>query len=376
MNTLKNFIQSTTHPLLHLSVSNKQTQENDAKADMAFCYDSLEKVSRSFAMVIQQLPPDLKDAICVFYLVLRGLDTIEDDMTLEENEKDRLLRHFYRSCYLPDFNLHGIGDTEDYRHLLQHFDKVTRTFLTLKEEYKEIIADICFRMGNGMADCSSYPIKTTQDYDIYCHYVAGLVGQGLSELFSASGYENEDLAAEMNIANSMGLFLQKTNITRDFLEDFDAGRFFIPNEIWEKHHTELSFFKTQPKSTASLSGLNCMVEDALRHFPDCISYMEKLENPQVFRFCAIPQLMALATLIELYDNANVFMQNVKISRVLSLKIMVETTDFEAVKKTILQFIKTLEKKAESSPNTPPSIWHSIHRIKMALGQEINNPILF
>ena len=39
--------------------------------DKEFCYEALNKVSRSFAMVIQQLPEDLKDAVCVFYLVLR-----------------------------------------------------------------------------------------------------------------------------------------------------------------------------------------------------------------------------------------------------------------------------------------------------------------
>lgn len=39
------------------------------------------QVSRSFAAVIQQLPKVLTVDIMVFYLVLRGLDTVEDDMT-------------------------------------------------------------------------------------------------------------------------------------------------------------------------------------------------------------------------------------------------------------------------------------------------------
>jgi len=37
-------------------------------------------VSRSFAVVIQQLPQELQDPVCIFYLVLRGLDSVEDDM--------------------------------------------------------------------------------------------------------------------------------------------------------------------------------------------------------------------------------------------------------------------------------------------------------
>ncbi len=38
------------------------------------------QVSRSFAVVIQQLPQELQDPVCIFYLVLRGLDSVEDDM--------------------------------------------------------------------------------------------------------------------------------------------------------------------------------------------------------------------------------------------------------------------------------------------------------
>lgn len=44
--------------------------------DLDFCYAVLVKVSRSFAVVIQQLPEELKDAVCIFYLVLRGLDSV------------------------------------------------------------------------------------------------------------------------------------------------------------------------------------------------------------------------------------------------------------------------------------------------------------
>mmetsp|Transcript_19313 Transcript_19313/g.53630 ORF Transcript_19313/g.53630 Transcript_19313/m.53630 type:complete len:118 (-) Transcript_19313:1487-1840(-) len=55
-------------------------QERDA--DWEFCYDMLNKVSRSFAIVIEQLGDELRNAICVFYLVLRGLDTVGENIWL------------------------------------------------------------------------------------------------------------------------------------------------------------------------------------------------------------------------------------------------------------------------------------------------------
>ena len=48
-------------------------------------------------------------------------------------------------------------------------------------------------------------VETVDDYDEYCHYVAGLVGIGLSKLFHSSGTE---ILFSDSISNSMGLFLQ------------------------------------------------------------------------------------------------------------------------------------------------------------------------
>lgn len=67
----------------------------------------------------------------------------------------------------------------------------------------------------------------------YCHYVAGLVGIGLSRLFSASELEDSIVGQDTDLANSMGLFLQKTNIIRDYLEDQMEGREFWPREVRE-----------------------------------------------------------------------------------------------------------------------------------------------
>jgi farnesyl-diphosphate farnesyltransferase len=128
-----------------------------------------------------------------------------------------------------------------------------------------VIADITLRMGEGMAKyAGEKTVVTLADYNEYCHYVAGLVGIGLSQMFAASGLECNFLpppllptrrfrsygfflAAEKfgqmdDLANSMGLFLQKTNITRDYLEDVTAvnPRIFYPKDIW--YHTFLFNF--------------------------------------------------------------------------------------------------------------------------------------
>ena len=46
----------------------------------------------------------------------------------------------------------------------------------------QVIADITRRMGAGMAKYIQQDVETIADYDEYCHFVAGLVGVGLSQV--------------------------------------------------------------------------------------------------------------------------------------------------------------------------------------------------
>jgi hypothetical protein len=51
----------------------------------------------------------------------------------------------------------------------------------------------------------------------------------------------------------------------------------------------------------------CTVSCRLRrHAPHCLAYMAQLRNADIFRFCAIPQVMAIGTLALCYNNHAVF----------------------------------------------------------------------
>ncbi len=84
-----------------------------------------------------------------------------------------------------------VGDGPDYRVLLAHFGHVISVFKQIKPEYQTVIADITKKMGAGMAEFAEKKnVKTNSDYNLYCHYVAGLVGHGLTRLFGVSGLES------------------------------------------------------------------------------------------------------------------------------------------------------------------------------------------
>jgi farnesyl-diphosphate farnesyltransferase len=204
------------------SGSTDSEDANEVDPKEKWCYWMLNKVSRSFALVISELGPEMRKAIMVFYLVLRGLDTVEDDKNFPKERKLPLLLGFHEVLEQRGWHLTGCGANRHERSLMENFYLVIDQYLSLKKGYREVIKDITRRMGAGMArfftDDTAHRVETLQDWDNYCHYVAGLVGIGLSDLFASSTLEDRALSSEHGhqLSNTMGLFLQKTNIISDY----------------------------------------------------------------------------------------------------------------------------------------------------------------
>lgn len=325
-------------------------------SDLAFCDEILCKVSRSFAAVIRQLPSEMLVDVLIFYLVLRALDTVEDDMTFfESNEKKvEVLLSFHKTALVdPAWTMMGCGEGDE-RRLLEEFPKCHSVYAALPEASRRVIRDITHRMATGMAEFVDKDLgQGTTDvgqYNRYCHFVAGLVGEGLSRLFSASGLERPSMAGELHLSDQMGLFLQKTNIIRDYLEDYVDGRAFWPQSVWKKHSRggDLGYFAnpaTEEARTAGLCCLNELVTDALELAPDCLSYLSRLRCAEVFRFCAIPQVMAIATLDKCYHNGDVFTGVVKIRKGLSCQLINDTVDVFGVHGIFHRFASSIVRSA-------------------------------
>lgn len=318
------------------------------------CFKYLNMTSRSFSSVIQELNPELLVPVALFYLILRGADTIEDDMTIPLETKEPLLRNFEGILEEEGWTFDGNGPDEKDRELVVHFDVVITEFALIKPAYKAIIKDITKKMGNGMADYANNAehningVNSIKDYELYCHYVAGLVGDGLTRLFVESGLANPALLKRPELAESMGQFLQKTNIIRDIREDFDDKRRFWPKEIWSKYVSEFDeLFEPKNRQLA----LNCsseMVLNSLRHADECLFYMAGIKDQSVFNFVAIPQSMAIATLELVFQNPNIFEKNVKITKGDACELMMESSqNLRTVCDIFQRYAKRIHKK-----NTP------------------------
>ncbi|OAR00297.1 hypothetical protein LLEC1_03793 [Akanthomyces lecanii] len=324
-------------------------------ANLKECFRYLNMTSRSFAMVIQELNPELLVPIALFYLVLRGLDTIEDDMTIPLDKKTPMLRDFHKTMEIDGWQFHESKEKD--AELLEHFDVVIAELKQLKPQYYEIIKDLTLKMGNGMADYAADTdkiengLQTIEDYELYCHYVAGLVGEGLTRLFVTSELANPKLAERPSLTEAMGQFLQKTNIIRDIHEDWADGRRWYPKEIWSKHVDKWEDLFELSNREKALNCISEMVLDALKHVEECLFYMAGMRDQSCFNFVAIPQTMAIATLELIFRNPAILERNVKITKGDACQIMLESTqNLFTVCEVFRRYVRRIHKK--NDPRDP------------------------
>lgn len=291
-------------------------------------------------------------------------------MTIPLEKKEPLLRTFDQILDQKGWTFNENGPNEKDRQLLVEFDIVIEEFSKIKEPYRVIIKEITKRMGDGMADYANNAehningVNTIEDYDLYCHYVAGLVGLGLTKLFVEAKLANPVLLEREYLSNSMGLFLQKVNITRDFREDLEDGRRFWPKQIWSKY---VDNFADLAKPENAEIAMNCsseMVLNALGHADECLFYLAGIKDQSVFNFCAIPQVMAIATNALIFRNPDIFQKNVKIPKGEACELLLEMGNLRSVSAVFRKYLRIIHKK--NTPKDPNYLAISIAIGKVCL----------
>ncbi|CDO93670.1 unnamed protein product [Kluyveromyces dobzhanskii CBS 2104] len=320
-------------------------------ANLTECYKLLTLTSRSFAAVIMELDTELRNAVMIFYLVLRALDTVEDDMTIDPKIKVPILREFDSKLDLESWSFDGNGPNEKDRAVLVEFPCILEEYHKLKPEYQLVIKEITGKMGNGMADYildenfNLNGLQTVSDYDLYCHYVAGLVGDGLTQLLVLAGFGSKDLYEEnVHLYEDMGLFLQKTNIIRDYAEDLADGRSFWPKEIWSLYAKNLSDFAKPENTQQGIFCINHLVLNAMTHIESVLHYLASVHEQSSFQFCAIPQVMAIATLSLVFANPRVMHENVKIRKGTTCYLILKSRTLRGCVEIFQYYLRDIKKR--------------------------------
>ena len=215
-------------------------------ADIAYQEEILQGVSRTFALTIPELPDGLSNVVSNAYLLCRIADTIEDDKHLPYETKrefsDRFINVVASTGQAAEFSqdlapILSNSTTDAEKNLIQHTETVIHITHSFNVRQKAAL-ERCIRiMAEGMSQYQETNVKDglkdQDDMDKYCYFVAGVVGEMLTELFCDYSKEmdhNRDKL--MHLAVSFGQGLQMTNILKDIWDDHKRDMCWLPQDVF------------------------------------------------------------------------------------------------------------------------------------------------
>jgi farnesyl-diphosphate farnesyltransferase len=291
----------------------------------------LQGVSRTFALTIPQLPPPLRRVISNAYLLCRIADTIEDDNALSPGLTRKFSGMFievvagttpaekFADELFPLLSDHTIAAEHDLIKNTPAVIRITHSFNTNQRRALERCVRI---MAKGMADYqdaeSLEGLNDLPAMDEYCYYVAGVVGEMLTELFCDYSEEiNRNRDTMMKLAVSFGQGLQMTNILKDIWEDRKRGACWLPRDIFLQEGLHLKDLQPGQPDQRFRNGLGVLIAVAKGHLRDALTYtcMIPAHETGIRRFCLWAVGMAVLTLNKLNKHRD-FTEGtqVKISR--------------------------------------------------------------
>jgi farnesyl-diphosphate farnesyltransferase len=176
--------------------------------------------------------------------------------------------------------------------------------------------------------------------DNYCYYVAGVVGEMLTELFCHhSARINEHRQRMMGLAVSFGQGLQMTNILKDIWDDRRGDTCWLPVSVFGKGFDLRSLDQTHD-SEAFRAGLNELIGVAHAHLRNALTYTCLIPKNEVGirRFCLWAIGLAVLTLRKIHRNPGFTdSSQVKVSR-RSVKATVVSTNLTMMSNRALRMI--------------------------------------
>lgn len=233
-------------------------------SDADFYQQHLDRVSRSFAFCIRQLPPPLREWVGLSYLLCRIVDTIEDASWPDPADQMRAFAAF-DSCLMSPTTTESwtafvssfpADLPESERELIADTPRLMRDYHALPVTVHDTLRDLVHSMSLGMQHFTAHRplrLRTLGEVNQYCFFVAGVVGELLIKLVARVEPKLQITQTSLLKAHHFGLFLQKVNILKDQVDDERVGRHLVPSRevveasAQENAESALDFLLALPK---------------------------------------------------------------------------------------------------------------------------------
>lgn len=325
-------------------------------------YALLRATSRTFALSIERLPPPVRDAICLAYLMMRVSDFLEDNDYMPPERKVELLRLWERivageapaerlvealADRAPDD-----ADAEAAHQAPPIIAALRRLPPVLQNHVAVHVRDTSLGMARWVARGPDIPHEG--DMDDYMHEVAGRVGYLVTDVFAwYSGFVRSKLAVLMPLAREFGLALQTVNVIRGLRKDYERGWIYVPESFCAAVNLRRADLFDPAYERQALQVLDMLADKAERHLQSALDYVKTLPRwlHGLRLACAWPLLFAVRTLAISRHNVNVLMGEVKMTREEVKAIVRNTTLFGWSNRWLDDYYQRLR---ETPPEVPAS----------------------
>ena len=204
----------------------------------------LGKTSRTFALTIPLLPEPSQTDVTLAYLVFRIIDTLEDGENLSVHDRCHALENFDTLLECPskrvaiNMSARWLAKpptyNRNYAELLVHMPRVMEELGERDPLVQDLVRSHARRTAQGMLsflERDGQRLRSLEELRRYCYFVAGVVGEMLTDLFAArvDGFVVDDRVRRA--AQAFGEGLQLVNILRDSEEDARHGRLFLGDDV-------------------------------------------------------------------------------------------------------------------------------------------------
>jgi farnesyl-diphosphate farnesyltransferase len=340
-----------------------------SQSDDDFQSAMLQGVSRTFALTIPELPTELSRVVANAYLLCRIVDTIEDEPDLSGARKEYFCHEFLRAfddvrsaeLFARQLCASLSSRTIPAEHeLIENVPRVVRITRSFSGPQREALQRCVGIMAKGMAEFQlsgeKHGLKSLEDLDRYCYFVAGVVGQMLTRLFCLHSREidrNQD--SLMSLAVSFGQGLQMTNILKDVWEDYQAGACWLPRNIFAEEGFDLTDLPAGRNRQGFERGIHRLIGISHGHLRNALTYSLLIPRHEtgIRNFCLWAIGLAVLTLRKIsrhldYTDGN----QVKISR-LSVKGTILATRSTRQNDALLKLLFSIA--ATGLPFSPPRL---------------------
>jgi farnesyl-diphosphate farnesyltransferase len=321
-------------------------------------------------LTIPALPARLAEVVTNAYLLCRLADTIEDDVGLSNAEKSIFHSRFVAvvegkepaEAFAADLEpLLSARVLDAERDLVRNTAGVVRvTHRFSRDEQAALIRCVrimCSGMPEFQRNKSLKGLRDLEEMNSYCYYVAGVVGEMLTELFCLHCPElNKNRERLMELAVSFGQGLQMTNILKDIWDDRQAHACWLPRSVFANGKFRLEALDEEHRSEAFVAGLNELIGVAHAHLRDAMEYTCLIPKREagIRKFCFWAIGLAVMTLRKIHRNpAFTSGEQVKVSR-RTVKATIVTTNLTLMSNRALRLI--FARAADSLPLANSKSW--------------------